>query len=220
MSWVARSDPGAATKGTGAAVGESKSRQTVDEERDGGDVMPHPLGRPSGPLRRAALLMGPLVLWLLLAACDAGSSHPGGGQPVAPLGHSRHAIPGPGLTPSRIPAPPSAASSSPEAPPAAPGCLEKSTSLAPRPTGTTLCARADLEITVLLQPSGIGAWSAPTSSDSAVAEITAHHQDPGGLHIQLHTTAAGRTVIATSTQPADPHGPPTQTWRLTLTVDP
>jgi len=77
---------------------------------------------------------------------------------------------------------------------------------------------AELSIT-LTGPSGY-AWTAVTSSDQSSAAVMSSAGGGTG-RATVRVLAPGSAVLrATTSFTADPYGPPTQLWQLTLRIEP
>jgi hypothetical protein len=64
-------------------------------------------------------------------------------------------------------------------------------------------------------------WSAPTASDPSVATITDQVVPVGTRHDRVTLLRPGTVVLkSVGTSNADPSGPPSKQWTLTLTVVP
>jgi hypothetical protein len=83
-----------------------------------------------------------------------------------------------------------------------------------------LCVHVGAELSITLTgPSGY-AWTAVTSSDPKSAVVSS---SAGGVtgRATVRAMAAGSAVLrATTSFTADPYGPPTQLWQLTLIIEP
>jgi len=84
-----------------------------------------------------------------------------------------------------------------------------------------VCVRVGGTITLTLTVTGAYRWSAPVSSNPAVAAVGAAHTDSDGtLHATVTMLRPGEaTISSTDTFVPDPHGPPTRLWTLTVTVE-
>jgi hypothetical protein len=90
------------------------------------------------------------------------------------------------------------------------------------PFAATATATAGTVLQVRLEPAGGYRWTTVTSTDPAIAQVTATGVETSGTATATVTLRAPGTTALTATtsyQP-DPHGPPTRLWRLTLTVTP
>ncbi|HWG27492.1 hypothetical protein [Actinospica sp.] len=83
-----------------------------------------------------------------------------------------------------------------------------------------LCVHVGAELSITLNGSAGYAWTAVTSSDQGAAAIIS--SSGGGIgHATVHAVAAGSSVLrATTSFTADPYGPPTRLWQLTLNIEP
>jgi hypothetical protein len=83
-----------------------------------------------------------------------------------------------------------------------------------------LCVRVGAELTITLNgPSGY-TWTVVTSSDEQLAQVSSSAAGSIG-RATVRAAAAGSAVLrATTSFAADPYGPPTQLWQLTLRIVP
>ena len=82
-----------------------------------------------------------------------------------------------------------------------------------------LCVRVGTEITVTLHGSSGYKWTPVTSSDAVIAVVVSSTGGGTGQAL-VRATAAGDAVLrATTSFTADPYGPPTRLWQLTVHVE-
>lgn len=81
----------------------------------------------------------------------------------------------------------------------------------------SVCLHVGTQLTVLLAASALGPWMAPTNSAPGVVAINSRHTNQGRT-VLVRAVTAGHATLSSQTVPADPHGPPSAVWTLTLTV--
>jgi hypothetical protein len=82
------------------------------------------------------------------------------------------------------------------------------------------CVRVGSTITISLEPDRNYRWTAVSSSNGRLAEVTATSTNPSGAaHASVTVRGAGDAVVSAATWfTPDPHGPPTRLWRLALHI--
>lgn len=168
--------------------------------------------RHVGPLAASVL-----VAILTFTGCDhkeasvADSGHPGP-EPSARAGDTRRGTAKPTVTPatSDVSAAPTSCRSGQVVFVHHPG----------DPWEVAWCVRVGATITITLEPARGYRWTTVGTSAPQFAEVTATDTDRSGAgHATVTVHDTGDAVLSASTSfTPDPHGPPTQLWRLALHI--
>lgn len=145
---------------------------------------------------------------IVLAACNAagsGGAVPGGSGSAGPVARSM-----PPTLPSEPPAP---------APGRCGGPLSITVDAAHPPA--PVCLRVGEKLQIVAGASPRQPWQAVASSDPAVVTCASTRGTDGAVSAVCHALRPGAAVLRTGTEPfaGDPHGPPQQSWELSITVE-
>jgi hypothetical protein len=165
---------------------------------------------------RAGVLAG--AVCALVGGCASPTMSPTAGSGVASTGSvsSGGAVSASAASVGAMPAP---SSSTPPPEPCRSGVIEVSYHPGDARVGE-LCVHVGAELSMTLYGSSGYAWTAVTSSDQGTAAIISSSGGNIG-RATVHAVAAGSSVLrATTSFTADPYGPPTQLWQLTLNIEP